>query len=85
MIKLKLTLNQFEALYELLNAMEIDTDNPGDAPLVEILDMLNDVDAGWVVMYTYPDSQRLVIEITNVFNLFPTQIVQYAQVWAWAL
>jgi len=46
MIKLKLTLNQFEALYELLNAMEIDTDNPGDAPLVEILDMLNDVDAG---------------------------------------
>jgi len=46
MIKLKLTLNQFEALYELLNAMEIDTDNPGDAPLAEILDMLNDVDAG---------------------------------------
>ena len=46
MIKLKLTLNQFEALYELLNAMEIDADNPGDAPLAEILDMLNDVDAG---------------------------------------
>jgi hypothetical protein len=46
MIKLKLTLNQFEALYELLNAMEIDADNPGDAPLVEILDMLNNVDAG---------------------------------------
>ena len=44
MIKLKLTLNQFEALYELLNAMEIDTDNPGDAPLAEILDMLNCVD-----------------------------------------
>jgi len=44
MIKLKLTLNQFEALYELLNAMEIDADHPGDAPLAEILDMLNDVD-----------------------------------------
>lgn len=45
MIKLNLTLAQFEALYELLNAMELDADHPGDAPLAEIMDMLNDVDA----------------------------------------
>ncbi|CAB4123172.1 hypothetical protein UFOVP29_331 [uncultured Caudovirales phage] len=45
MIKLKLTLAQFEALYELLNTLDIDADNPGDAPLTEIMDMLNDVDA----------------------------------------
>jgi hypothetical protein len=37
------------------------------------------------MLYIYPDSQRFVRKITNVFNWFQTQIVQYAQVWAWAL
>jgi hypothetical protein len=45
MIQLKLTLAQFEALYELLNTLDIGSDNIGDAPLAEIMDMLNDVDA----------------------------------------
>lgn len=41
MIPLNLTLEQFEALYELLNA--IVTDDPWNKPLVEILDQLNDL------------------------------------------
>ena len=38
-----------------------------------------------VVAYTPTASERFLGKIANVFNWFQTKIVQYAQVWAWAL